>query len=265
MLLAVDIGNTNVVVGIFDRTQLRTQWRFATARDRMPDEWWVQLVTLAHSEGFRMETIRAVAIASVVPSLTATFSDLARRRLGTEPFVVNGVRDIGIPVRVDYPSEVGADRLCNALAALHRYGAPVIVVDFGTGTTFDVVDQDGSYIGGAIAPGIVVAFEALTQRAARLFTVALEPPARTIGRNTRESLQAGTVLGYAELVRGLIRRIRQELEYDAPVVATGGLAGLIAPLVPECTAVEPDLTLEGLRLAYEYASHQSEKQSSSTP
>lgn len=251
MLLAVDIGNTNVVIGIFKDATLQTCWRLATATNRMPDEWWTQLVVLSQSEGFQIQAIKAVAIASVVPALTTTFVELARRRLKAEPLVVNGSCAIGLPLKVDHPAEVGADRICNALAAVERHGAPIIVVDFGTGTTFDVVDASGAYIGGAIAPGITVAFEALTRRAARLFTVALEPPPRTIGRNTRESLQSGTLLGYAELVRGLIRRIREELQEEAPVLATGGLASLMAPLVPEFHAVEPHLTLYGLRLAHE--------------
>uniref|UniRef100_A0A7C1X6V7 Type III pantothenate kinase n=2 Tax=Thermomicrobium roseum TaxID=500 RepID=A0A7C1X6V7_THERO len=260
MLLAVDVGNTNVVIGVFSGTELRARWRLATARDRMPDEWWVQLVVLSQTQGFHIQDIEAVALASVVPPLTSVFLELARRHLAIEPLVVNGNQELGLPLRVDNPSEVGADRICNALGAIERYGAPVIVVDFGTGTTFDVVDSTGAYIGGAIAPGITIAFEALTQRAARLFTVALEPPSRAIGRSTREGLQAGTVLGYAELVRGLIRRIREELGQEAPVVATGGLAPLVAPLVPEFLAVEPDLTLYGLRLAYERV-----RQHSTTP
>jgi type III pantothenate kinase len=255
VLLTVDIGNTNVVIGLFDGSALITRWRLTTARDRMPDEWWVQLVTLSASEGFRIHAVQSIAIASVVPSLTAAFTELARQRLDIEPFVVNGSQDLGLLLDVDQPAEVGADRICNAIAALEHYGAPVIVVDFGTGTTFDVVDARGAYIGGAIAPGLAIAFDALTQRAARLFTVILEPPGRTIGRNTRESLQAGTVIGYAELVRGLIRRIREELGQDAPAIATGGLAPLVAPLVPEFSAVEPDLTLYGLRAAYERARH----------
>jgi len=260
VLLAVDVGNTNVVIGVFSGTELRARWRLATARDRMPDEWWVQLVVLSQTQGFHIQDIEAVALASVVPPLTSVFLELARRHLAIEPLVVNGNQELGLPLRVDNPSEVGADRICNALGAIERYGAPVIVVDFGTGTTFDVVDSTGAYIGGAIAPGITIAFEALTQRAARLFTVALEPPSRAIGRSTREGLQAGTVLGYAELVRGLIRRIREELGQEAPVVATGGLAPLVAPLVPEFLAVEPDLTLYGLRLAYERV-----RQHSTTP
>jgi len=253
VLLTVDIGNTNVVIGLFDGSELRTRWRLTTARDRMPDEWWVQLVTLSESEGFRIQAVRSVAIASVVPSLSAVFTELVRQRLACEPYVVNGSHDLGLLLDVDQPAEVGADRICNAIAAIERYGAPVIVVDFGTGTTFDVVDTRGAYIGGAIAPGLAIAFDALTQRAARLFTVALEPPGRTIGRNTRESLQAGTVIGYAELVRGLIRRIRDELGQDAPAIATGGLATLVAPLVPEFSELEPDLTLHGLRAAFERA------------
>ena len=251
MLMVIDIGNTNVVVGLFAGHDLRARWRLATARDRMPDEWWVQLNVLSQSAGFSLGEVEGIAISSVVPSLTATFQELAQRYLLVEPLIVNGAQDYGLPVRVEHPAEVGADRICNAIAAVERCGAPVIVVDFGTGTTFDVIDADGAYIGGAIAPGITIAFEALTQRAARLYTVALQAPPRAIGRNTRESLQSGTVLGYAELVRGLIRRIRSELGHEAPAIATGGLATLIAPLVPEFSAVEADLTLYGLRSAYE--------------
>ncbi|MCS7050959.1 MAG: type III pantothenate kinase, partial [Thermomicrobium sp.] len=180
MFLAVDIGNTNVVIGLFKDTRLAARWRLATVRDRMPDEWWVDLVVLSQTEGLNLAEIEAAALASVVPPLTRVFTELLLERLGIEPLIVNGERHVGLPLRVENASEVGADRICNALGAIERYGAPVIVVDFGTGTTFDVVDDSGAYVGGAIAPGILVAFEALTQRAARLFTVALEPPERAI-------------------------------------------------------------------------------------
>jgi type III pantothenate kinase len=254
VLLAIDVGNTNVVFGLFAGRDLRTRWRLATVRERMPDEWWGALATLATGEGIDLRLVDAAALASVVPALTTTLVEMARTRLGVEPLVVNGALDFGFPILADYPAEVGADRLCNAVAAFELFGAPAIVVDFGTGTNFDVVGPEGGYIGGAIAPGVAVALDALVARAARLVGVELKAPPRAIGRNTVECLQAGTVLGYADLVSGLIRRISAELTVPPRVVATGGLGPLMAPLIPEIDCYEPDLTLVGLRLIFERAS-----------
>ncbi len=251
MLLAIDVGNTNVVFGLFAGEALRTRWRLATVRERMPDEWWAVLTTLVADEGIDLRLVSAVALASVVPPLTTALTEMARARLGVEPLVVNGALDFGFAVLADYPTEVGADRLCNAVAAFELFGAPAIVVDFGTGTNFDVVGPEGGYIGGAIAPGLAVALDALVSRAARLVGVELKAPRRAIGRNTVECLQAGTVLGYADLVSGLIRRISAELPSPPRVIATGGLGQLMAPLIPEIERYEPDLTLIGLRLIYE--------------
>jgi type III pantothenate kinase len=251
VLLAIDVGNTNVVFGLFMGDEIRTRWRLATVRDRMPDEWWAVLTTLAADEGIDLHRVNAVALASVVPPLTTALTEMARARLGVEPLIVNGALDFGFPILADYPAEVGADRICNAVAAFELFGAPSVVIDFGTGTNFDVVGPEGGYIGGAIAPGVAIALDALVSRAARLVGVELKAPRRAIGRNTIECLQAGTVLGYADLVSGLIRRISAELPSPPRVIATGGLGQLMAPLIPEIERYEPDLTLIGLRLIYE--------------
>jgi len=251
VLLAIDVGNTNVVVGLFAGRDLRTRWRLATVRDRMPDEWWGALTALAYGEAIDLGLVDAVALASVVPSLTTALVEMVRARIGVDPLVINGQLDFGFPILTDYPAEVGADRLCNAVAAFELFGAPAIVVDFGTGTNFDVVGPEGGYIGGAIAPGLVVAFDALIGRAARLVGVELKAPRRAIGRSTVECLQAGTVLGYADLVSGLIRRITAELPGPPRVVATGGLGHVMVPLIPEIERYEPDLTLVGVRLIFE--------------
>lgn len=255
MLLALDIGNTNIVAGLFSGPKLVTRWRAATVRDRMVDEWWALLTTLAQAEGYRLTLIQAVAIASVVPALTMTFRELARTRLGCEPVIINGELNFGLPILVDYPREVGADRLCNAVAAFELFGGPAIVIDFGTATTFDVIDEHGAYLGGAIAPGLTVSLDALVQRASRLIGIELKAPPRAIGKNTIESMQVGTVLGYAELVRGLLQRIQAELPKPARIVSTGGLGQLITPLVPDIERYEPDLTLIGIRLIHERLTH----------
>lgn len=253
MLLAVDIGNTNVVVGIFDHGQMITGWRLETIRHRMPDEWWALLSVLAAQEaqGIDLRAIRGAVVASGVPTLTAAFSDLIHRRLGVDPVIVSAALDLGIRVRTDNPMEVGPDRLANAVAVHARYPGPSIVVDSGTATTFDVVSAEGDYLGGAIAPGVTVALDALTQRAARLSAVEIAVPPHAIGRNTTHSIQSGTVLGYIGLIEGLIARISAELGARPTVIATGGLGRIFVDHTPAIDAYEPDLTLIGLNLIYE--------------
>lgn len=255
MLLALDIGNTNVVVGLYEGDRLATSWRLATDRSRMPDEWWATLSSLARDEGIDLRRLDGAGIASGVPRLTEVFSELIERRLGRRPVLVSAALDLGIPVRVDYPSEVGPDRLADAVAVRERHGAPSVVVDFGTGTNFDVVSPDGAYIGGAIAPGVQVALDALTGRAARLSSVVLAMPPQAIGRNTVHAIQSGTVLGYVALVEGLLARIGRELGAQPAVVATGGLGALFVDHIPAIGSYEPDLTLEGVRLIYERVTH----------
>lgn len=255
MLLAVDIGNTNIVVGIFQGDRLLTSWRFETDRARMADEWWALLTTLAAGDRIDLRGIEGAIVASGVPQLATTFQELITQRLGREPIQVSAALDLGIRVRVDNPMEVGADRLANAVAAHHRDPGAWVVVDFGTATTLDVVSPEGDYLGGAIAPGVLVALEALTARAARLHAVDLVIPERAIGRNTRQAIQSGTMLGYLGLIEGLLARVSAELGETPNVIATGGLGRLFLSHSPAIPAYDPDLTLTGLRLIYQRLTH----------
>ena len=255
MLLAVDIGNTNVVVGLFLGDQMLTSWRLATERTRMPDEWWAIMSTLADKDQIDLNELHGAILSSVVPRLTPVFVEMSQKRLKREPIIVNSRLKFGIEIEIDNPSEVGADRLANTVAAFSRHGGPTVVVDFGTGTNFDVVSASGSYIGGAIAPGLTLALEALTSRAARLSAVELAVPERAIGRDTISSVQSGTVLGYIGLIEGLLTRIGRELGTRPFVIATGGLGGVIAPHTSAIDTYEPDLTLHGLRIIFERVNH----------
>lgn len=252
MILAVDIGNTQTVLGLLgDDGDLERRWRIATDPSLTADEIRVKIAALLELEGYRWEDIAGMVVGSVVPRLTAAYEELADRACGCTPLVVGPGVKTGLPVAYENPQEIGADRIVDAIAAIAAHGAPVIVVDFGTATTFDVVDETGSYLGGAIAAGIETSAEALFRRAARLSAVDLEPPSRVIGRNTRESVQSGLLLGEAAMVDGLVRRAWKELGYECPVVATGGLADRMAPLCETITAVDGDLTLKGLALVWE--------------
>ena len=253
MLLAVDIGNTNIVVGIFQGDRLLTSWRFETDRARMADEWWALLTTLAAGDRIDLRGIEGAIVASGVPQLATTFQELITQ--GREPIQVSAALDLGIRVRVDNPMEVGADRLANAVAAHHRGPGAWVVVDFGTATTLDVVSPEGDYLGGAIAPGVLVALEALTARAARLHAVDLVIPERAIGRNTRQAIQSGTMLGYLGLIEGLLARVSAELGETPNVIATGGLGRLFISHSSAIPAYDPDLTLTGLRLIYQRLTH----------
>jgi type III pantothenate kinase len=251
VLLALDVGNTNVVGGLYDGPRLLAQWRVSTERDRTADELHVLWRGLFAARGRSLESLTGACIASVVPSLTGSYTTLTRDLLGLKTVLVRVGIDLGLEVDTDNPPEVGADRIVNALAARERYGAPAIVVDLGTGTTFDVVSAEGNYVGGAIAPGMGPAMEGLVSRAAQLFRVALQRPEHAIGRNTIACMQSGLFLGYVGLVEGLITRIQRELPAPAAVVATGGLAPLVAPETALIQHVDPDLTLEGIRLVWE--------------
>ena len=250
LLLAIDIGNTNVVSGLYEDSQLIAHWRLATELRRTADEYAMALDAMFRWSGQQLAAVRDVIISSVVPPVTPTFVDLASRYLGVEALVVGPTTDIGMPVEYDNPQEVGADRLVNAVAAFDRYGGPLIVVDLGTATTFDAISAAGSYLGGAIAPGIGISAEALFQRAARLSRVQLVSPPSAIGRTTESSLQSGIVFGFAGQIDAMVRRISLELGGQPRVVATGGLAGLIADESETIEIVDPLLTLEGLRLIH---------------
>lgn len=252
MILTIDAGNSNVVAGVFEREKLTCVWRMVTDADRMPDEWWSILRSLSEADEIDLSQVDGAVVSSVVPRLTPKLIELVRGRIGVDPVIVSSQLDIGIGVQTDNPGEVGADRIVNSLAVQHLYRAPAIVVDFGTATTFDVVSTAGNYIGGAIAPGVQLALDALTGRAARLSAIELEVPATAIGSNTVVSVQSGTILGYVELVNGMLERIVAELDGDPAIIATGGLGKLFEQHCPRIVAWEPDLTLIGLRMIHDH-------------
>lgn len=250
MLLAIDIGNTNIVLGVYDEEQLIACWRAATRAERTTDEHAVLLANFFAQRDLSFSAMDGCILSSVVPPLTPVFVDLGERYLGTMPLVVGGGIKTGVRIRYDNPQEVGADRVVNALAAKRLYGTPIVVVDFGTATTFDCVSAEGDYLGGAIAPGIGISVEALFRHTARLPRIELALPPRAIGTNTVASMQSGVLYGYVGLVEGLVSRLKKELGGRVRVIATGGMAGVIARQTPVIEAVNPDLTLEGLRLIY---------------
>jgi type III pantothenate kinase len=248
MLLCIDIGNTNIVLGLWSGSQWVTHWRVRTVREQMPDEYAILLKALLQDSGHAMADVKRVVLSSVVPPLTTVFAELFRRYRSMEPLVVGpGVRT-GLRIRIDNPVELGADLVANAVAAYEQFRCACIIVDFGTATTFSAVSKEGDFLGVAIAPGLGVAAEALSSRTAQLPRVSLVPPPTAIGRNTTHSMQSGLILGYVGLVEGLIHRIRDELGGEARVVATGGLCDVLAPLTKEIGVISPWLTLEGLRL-----------------
>ncbi len=251
MLLAVDIGNTNITLGVFDGEQLRATWRMATNIRQMPDEYAALLLNLMHHQGLDISDIKEVALCCVVPPLITTFVNLSQRYFHTMPLVVGAGIRTGVRIQMDNPREVGADRIADAAAAHHLYGGPIIIIDLGTATTFGIVSKEGDYIGGVIATGIATAAEALFARTAQLPRVELTRPKRVIGTNTVAAIQSGVIYGYASLVEGMLVRIQKELGGKATVVATGGYAELIARETKAIDQVNPDLTLVGLRLIYE--------------
>ena len=251
MLLAVDIGNTNIILGVFDGAELKATWRVATGVHRMPDEYASLILDLFDRRGLAASQITDAVLCSVVPPLIGVFEELCQRYLKVSPLVVEVGVKTGVQICMDNPREVGADRIVNAVAAHQLYGGPVIVIDFGTATTFDVVSEEGDYLGGAIAPGIAIATEALFTRTAVLPRVELTHPKRAIGRNTVAAMQSGIVWGYVGLIEGIVARVQQELTSKAKVVATGGYAELLAQETSIIEAVNPDLTLIGLRLIHE--------------
>ena len=251
MLLGIDIGNMNTKFGLFEGDRLRAHWRIATDRAKLSDEYAMLLLNLFASERLQSGDVTGCAISSVVPPLTPAFTELARRYLKQEPIIVGpGVRT-GLSIRTDHPAELGADLIVNAVAARQMYGAPVIVIGFGTATTFGAVSAQGEFVGVAIAPGVGTGAEVLFRFAAKLPQVELAKPPHAIGKNTIHSMQSGLIFGFAGLVEGLVKRMRAELGGNARVIATGGLAELIAAETDMIEVVEPDLTLIGLRLIYQ--------------
>jgi len=255
MLLAIDIGNTNVTLGLYRRDDLGPHWRIATGEGKTSDEYGMLLVALIRQAGISSTDVRAIAIASVVPHLTGAFKEACRKYFRCDPLVVGGQTRTGVHVKYDDPGQVGADRIVNAVAVQRLYGVPACIVDFGTATTFDAVSSEGDYLGGAIAPGIGIASDALFQRTAKLPKVDLNRPPAAIGRNTIQSLQSGLLFGYVGLVEGMVVRFRAELGPETKVVGTGGLAEVIARETEVISIVAPWLTLDGLKLIHQLNSN----------
>ena len=251
MLLAVDIGNTNITLGVFKGEDLVATWRIATEAGRMPDEYGLVLNQLLPLKGIATKDISDVVVCNVVPPLTPTFVEVFESYLDVTPLVVGTGTKTGIRILYDSPRDVGTDRIVDAAAALRLYGGPAIIVDIGTFTVFDAVTKDGDYIGGAIALGLAEAADALFHRAAQLRRVELKRPPSAIGKNTINAIQSGIVLGHADLIRGMVSRFDSELGGDSKVIATGGLATIIESEIDFFDAVDPHLTLSGLRIVHE--------------
>lgn len=246
MILAVDVGNTQTVLALVGDEAIEGHWRMSTDAALTADEIRIKISAFLALDGRTWNDVEGVIVSSVVPVLTAAYVELAERAAGVSPLVVGPGIKTGMSIAYEDPRQVGADRIANAVAAVDAFGAPVVVVDFGTATTLDVVDTRGVYAGGAIAPGVETSAEALFRKAARLSAVDLDVPSRVIGRNTRESVQAGLLLGEAAMVDGLVRRTWCELGGECPVVATGGLASRMEALCETITAVDEFLTIKGL-------------------
>ena len=252
MLIAFDVGNTNVTIGVFEGDEVRATWRIATDIERLTDEYAVTVLGLLATAEISPKSIDQAVMASVVPDLAQIFEQLCRRYFGIDPLVVGTGTRTGIRIVYDNPREVGADRIVDVVAALHLYGPPpLIIVDFGTATVFDAVSADGDYLGGAIAPGIGIASEALFERAAKLYRVELERPKNAIGKNTVAAIQSGTLFGYVGLIEGMVARFKKELGGHARVIATGGWAERLAKETHVFDEVDQNLTLTGLRLLHE--------------
>jgi type III pantothenate kinase len=251
MFLAIDIGNTNVTLGIFDGEKLLCTWRLETDIHKMPDEYAATLITLLQFQKIAMTNIKEVALCSTVAPLIPTFIELLDEYLNISPLVIGPGVKTGIRIRMDNPREVGPDRIVNTVAGFRLYGGPTIVVDLGTATTFDTISKEGDFIGGAIAPGPMTAAEALFSRTAALPRIQLIHPQKAIGTNTIAAMQSGVMFGYTGLVEGIVARIQKELGEKATVVATGGYGSIFAQETDIFNVVNPDITLIGLRLIYQ--------------
>lgn len=250
MLLTIDIGNTNLTLGLYNGEQLGPRWRLATVHERMPDEYGLQFLGLLEHAGHAPADLTGICMASVVPPLTGKVIEACTRYLGQDPLVVDTGVKTGVRIRYEDPKAVGADRIVDAAAVQRLYGGPACVVDFGTATTFDGISAEGDYLGGAIAPGIGIAAEALFLRTAKLPRVDLQRPPAAIGRNTVHAMQSGLLFGYVALVEGMVARFRNELGPTMKVIATGGLAEIVAQETEVIQIIAPWLTLDGLQIIW---------------
>ncbi|MFD0621236.1 MULTISPECIES: type III pantothenate kinase [Paenibacillus] len=255
MILVIDVGNTNIVLGLYQDRELLHHWRLSTNRSATVDEYGIQIHNLFRMGRVETSAIDGVIISCVVPPIMGTLEHLCETYLGKTPLVVGPGLKTGLNIRYENPREVGADRIVNSVSAIEQYGGPLIVVDFGTATTFDYIDQKGNYLGGAIVPGLGISTEALYQRAAKLPRIDLSKPKSVIGRNTVHSMQAGIIYGYAGQVDGIVERMKAETGENPKVIATGGLAALIAKESRSIDEINSMLTLEGLRLIYQRNQH----------
>ncbi len=251
MLLTIDLGNTNLTIGLYDGETLTNHWRLATDSSRMPDEYGLQLLGLLTNAGRTSADLSGVCLSSVVPQLTGRVLQASREYLHQEPLVVDTGVKTGIRIRYEDPKAVGSDRVADAVAVMHTYGGPACIIDFGTATTFNALTKEGDYLGGAITAGINLAAEALFTRAAKLPRIDLQRPPSVIGRNTTHAMQSGLIFGYVSMVEGMVGRFRAELGQEAKVIATGGLAEIVARETPVIQIIAPWLTLDGLRLIWE--------------
>ena len=251
MILLLDVGNTNIVLGVYKDEKLIKSWRISTDKNKTADEYGIQIRVLFQYAGIDADEIKAIVLSSVVPPIMHALESMSEKCFGIKPLVVGPGVKTSMSIKYDNPKEVGADRIVNAIAAIEKYGGPLIVVDFGTATTFCAISKNDEYLGGAIAPGIGISTEALVAKAAKLPRIELTKPKTVIGKNTITSMQSGIIYGFVGQVDGIVNRIKAEMGSDAKVVATGGLAGLISKESTTIDIVNPNLTLEGLLIIYE--------------
>ena len=249
MLFVIDVGNTNIVLGVYSGKTLLKSWRVRTERNTTEDEFNILVANLFSDSGFKLDEIEKTLVSCVVPPMVTILDSFCRKYLGHSPRWVNAKSYARMPIQILNPSELGADRIVNAVAAYHKYQTSLIIIDFGTATTFDAISQKGEYLGGAISPGIAISSEALFLKASKLPRIEIfEPPEHVIGKDTGQSLKAGIIYGYAGLVDGIVKRMKTEMGSKPKIVATGGLATLISHVSETIETIEPDLTLEGLRI-----------------
>jgi type III pantothenate kinase len=251
MLLTIDIGNTNLTLGLYQGETFDAHWRLATDHERMPDEYGLQMLGLLQNAGRSTSDLDGICLSSVVPPITSRIVQACHQYLHQEPLVVHYRLKTGIKILYEDPTAVGADRIADAVAVQRLYGGPACIIDFGTATTFNALDEEGNYLGGAIAPGINIAADALIRRTSKLPPVDLEQPPSVIGRNTVHAMQSGLLLGYVSMVEGMVARFRQEMGQETKVIATGGLAEVVSSATPVIQIIAPWLTLDGLRILWE--------------